>query len=474
MEASVKAALSRAQREALDGEMLRLCEEKDLPGVSACVMGPLGEIYSFAFGVRNAAGAPVTPETIFGVASMSKSITALCLCLLEAEGKLSLDDPVYRYLPRFRVPGQPREAVTLWHLLTHTAGIPPMEPLEWSIAMNSEGRDSAWLQSMRKTAPNAMATLDQVIDYIAACPYPTLGAPGEVMSYSNEGYALLSAVADVAAGMPLERFMQERVFEPLGMTRSILCDRVDGARALGEVTSLFEKEDGVRVCDDLWSVLPPFRGCAMVKSTARDMAVYYRALASGGLHEGRRVFPARAIDRLAGRYHPLRAQPVMCLGLYKRERAGHVLCEHAGGLHGVSSKGGLLLGEGVGMSVLCNQGDEDMSELLAALVNAVTGRPLRESHAWFAPVPRAFDAPEQLTGSYLMHEGLPCVTRVWAQGGALAGESGGEAFSLCYCGGTRFTGVAPSGREVCRIEFLLRGGRAWAARVGTRVAVRVE
>lgn len=61
-----------------------------------------------------------------------------------------------------------------------------------------------------RTAPNPMATIDEVIDYVAHCGYTTLGAPGEIMSYSNEGYAILSYVIDKAAGMPLEQFMQER------------------------------------------------------------------------------------------------------------------------------------------------------------------------------------------------------------------------------------------------------------------------
>ena len=90
-----------------------------------------------------------------------------------------------------------------------------MEPLEWSIAMNSRREESEWSRAMRQSAPNAMATIDQVIDYIAHCPYPTVGAPGENMSYCNEGYAILSYVVDQAAGVPLERFCQERIFAPL-------------------------------------------------------------------------------------------------------------------------------------------------------------------------------------------------------------------------------------------------------------------
>ena len=353
----------------LDAYLTGLCQARDLPGVSAAIMGPDGLEYAFNYGFRDGAFTrPVDNDTLFGVASMSKSMTALCACILACEGRLDLDAPVSDFFPEFELAGQPREAATVRTLAMHTAGIPPMEPLEWSIAMNSEGRsESDWLREMKRTAPNKMETIDQIIAYIAHCGYNTLGAPGEVMSYSNEGYAILSYIVDQAAGVPLEQFMQVRIFDPLGMTRTILDNGVKAARALsgGNITSLFEVEDGRRTCDDCWSVLPPFRGCAMVKSTSRDMAAYYRMIANMGMHEGKQAIPAHAVDLLVGRYHPLSHLMTMCMGLNKREFAGHVVCEHAGGLHGVSSKGALLLGEGYGFAVLCNQGDEDMDALLA-------------------------------------------------------------------------------------------------------------
>lgn len=462
---------------ALNAYLTRWGEKKNLAGFSACIMGPDGPAYSFQYGYRDAAmTVPVDEGTMFGIASMSKSITALCACILASEGRLSLDAPVCDYLPGFCVPGQPREAVTVRHLAMHTAGIPPMEPLEWSIAMNSPGRgESEWLTQMKRTAPNAMETIGQVIDYVANCGYPAVGAPGEVMSYSNEGYALLSYVIDQAAGMPLEDFMRERVFEPLGMTRSILDNGIDRARALsgGNITSLFEIVDGVRTCDDAWSVLPPFRGCAMVKSTARDMAVYYRALSNMGMHEGRQAIPARAVDLLIGRYHPLSERAVMCMGLYKREKAGHVICEHSGALHGVSTKGGLLLGEGYGFAVLCNQGDEDMDELVWGMYNAIMGLPLEESHEWFVPAGRAFGEAHMLRGRYIGHEGMPCVVSIRCEGESLQGERDGEAFSLVYCGGTRFLAQPDApGKTPFRLEFLIRNGRAWGVRCGTRVFAR--
>ena len=463
-------------KSALDACLSGLAQHKQLAGVSACIMGPEGPVYDWHFGVRDAAGLLVPDsDTMFGIASMSKSITSLCLCILESEGRLRLDDPVCRYLPAFRVPGQPPEAVTLWHLMNHTSGIPPMEPLEWSIVMNTPGRDDdEETLRLRSDAPNTMATIDQIIDYIVHCPYPMLGAPGEVMSYSNEGYAILSYVVDATAGMPLEKFMAERVFAPLGMTRTILDNGIDAARALsgGNITSLFEmREDGTRTCDDCWSVLPPFRGCAMVKSTARDMAVYYRALSQYGVHEGRQALPRRAVELLIGPYHPVSPINVMCLGLNKREKAGHVICEHSGGLHGVSTKGALLLGEGYGFSVLCNQGDEDMDELMWAMLNAVMGLPLETSHQWFIPAQQPFSCPQMLRGRYIGHEGTPSIVTIHcSDDGKLTGERDGKPLTLVCCGGTRFLALDPAdGSLSCRLEFFIRDSRAWGVRVGTRV-----
>ena len=463
----------------LDARLDMWAEKKNLAGVSACIMGPNGPEYEWTFGVRDNQGTKVDADTMFGIASMSKSITALCICILESEGKLRLDDPVCDYFPAFSIAGQPREAVTLRHLMMHTAGIPPMEPLEWSIAVNTPGRnDSEWLREMIRTAPNKMDKIEQIIEYIAHCGYKTLGAPGEVMSYSNEGYAILSYVVDQAAGVPLEQFMQERVFAPLGMTRSILDNGYEDALALsgGNLTSLFEIVDGERTCDDEWSILPPFRGCAMVKSTARDMAAYYRMISNYGCHEGVQVIPRRAIELLCGVYHPLTELNVMCCGLNKREKAGHIFCEHSGGLHGVSTKGGLLLGEGYGFCVLCNQGDEDMDELMWCMYNAVAGLPIDESHRWFNPIGREFSAPEMIVGKYIDHEGMPSTIEITCENGIYTRIRDGAKSALAYCGGTRFLSYDPSKDydQGVRHEFLIREGKAWGLRNGTRVFERVE
>ena len=459
---------------AADQRIRELMKRDRLPNVSVCVCGPEGFLFEQGYGYRDKElTRPVDGNTVFGIASMSKSITALAIAILECEGKLSYDDPVTRYFPDFSVPGAPKDMITLRTLAQHTAGIPPIEPLEWSSAMNTPGRESEYVRKLRSSAPNRMDRIEQIIEYIAHCPYPTVGAPGENMSYCNEGYAVLSYVADQAAGMPLEAFCQERIFAPLGMTRTLMDDDCVSAHAMAgdNIASLFEYEDDALVCDDHWSVLPPFRGCAMVKSTARDMAAYYRCLSNFGVHEGRQVLPRAAVERMIGAEIPATDQAVYGLGLYKRVKFGHVFCEHAGGLHGVSTKGGLLLGEGYGFAVLCSLGDADMDDILATLYNTVIGLPLEESHRWFRPVNRPFSDLPMLEGSYIAHEGELSVVRVDDAGHAVVSDHDAD---LVYCGAARFLAMDRSSPDTlrARLEFFFREGRAWGVRVGSRIYCR--
>jgi CubicO group peptidase (beta-lactamase class C family) len=311
-------------------------------------------------------------------------MTTLACCILAAEGKLSLEDPITKYFPTLHFPGIPDECVTLKTLGEHRAGIPPMEPLEWSIAMNSKDRDGEWAREMRRTSPNQMDTIEQIVDYLASAPYGSLGMPGEYMSYSNEAYALLSYVVDMAAGMTLEEFLMKRIFQPLGMDRSILdldCSEARVRAGDDNVTSLFEKDEttGQLVCDDNWSVLPPFRGCACVKSTSLDITRYYQMLSNQGMFEGKQIIPAEAVDLLIGKGYPLKEKPFYCMGLRKSLIGGKMMCEHAGGLHGVSTMGGLIEG-GYSIAVLCNQGDVDMQKLQWICYNYVLGLPRSSAH----------------------------------------------------------------------------------------------
>ncbi len=154
---------------------------------------------------------PVTPDTSFRLASVSKQFTAAAVLALADDGKLSIDDPVAHYLPALA----PYNGVTIRHLLTHTGGLP-------------EYYDTIDTDKARPTNADALALLGQMAS-------PDF-APGERYAYSNPGYDMLAPLVEGASGMEFAAFMKERIFEPAGMTSALIHDHrppVIPNRALG-------------------------------------------------------------------------------------------------------------------------------------------------------------------------------------------------------------------------------------------------
>lgn len=466
---------------ALDAYLSNLYEKKGYSGIAVCIRGPEGIIFEKGYGYRNLEEKkPINGDTVCGIASMSKSLTSLACCILHAEGKMSLEDPVTKYFPDFHIPGTPCECVTVRTLALHRAGIPPMEPLEWSIAMNSKERDTHWYREMLRTSPNKMDKIEDIVDYISAGNFEPLGAPGEYMSYSNEGYALLSYIVDQATGMSLEEFLTERIFKPLGMTRSVLdLDGSEAEKLAGDdnITSLFEidEETGNLVWDNNWSVLPPFRGCACVKSTAKDITKYYQMLSNRGKWEGKQIIPEEAVELLVGSEYPLRRKPYYALGLWKREFSGHMICEHSGGLHGVSTQGGFT-DNGYSVAVLCNQGDLGMEDFQNPCYNFILDLPLDTSHAWAVPCGKTFSMQDALCGDFLSKEGIPVHTVVSVEDGKLTAQYGDRKVSLKYCCDTVFAACLYDEEEtrISTFRFYLRDGKAWGVKCGSRIYQRVK
>ena len=465
----------------LDCYLEKLFQEKQYPSLAVCIRGPEGIIFEKGYGYCDMEKSkPVGGNTVYGIASMSKSMTTLACAILETEGKLSFSDPVIKYFPQFSIPGTPKECVTLRHLAMHTAGIPPIPPLEWSIVMNTAERDSEASRKLRESSPNKMDTIEDIIDYIAnSGAYEPLGAPGECMSYSNDAYAILSYVVDQAAGITLEEFLNERIFKPLGMTRTVL--DLDGKEAMalanGDIADLFDlDDDGNLYSDQIWSVLPPYRGCACVKSTALDITKYYQMLSQHGKFEGKQIIDPNAVEILIGREFPETRYPFYCFGLNKRLFHGQVICEHSGGLHGVSTNGGLIMG-GYSMTVLCNHGDASTEPFLWACYNLILGLPLDTSHAFAIPSGKKFSMPEAVVGTYISHEAVPAYCIVTTdEDSNLYANYYGEDLVLHYCEETLFSARTADKPDVPRtsMRFLIRNGKAWGVRCYTRVFQRIN
>src|SRR4051812_47806142 len=115
-----------------EGFVEEMMEAEKIPGVAVALSQNGKVIYKKGFGTKDVeTNEPVTPETIFGTASVTKSFTALAIMKLAEEGKLQIDDPVTKHLPRFRLVGYDDiDEIKIHHLLTHTTGLATMKRVE--------------------------------------------------------------------------------------------------------------------------------------------------------------------------------------------------------------------------------------------------------------------------------------------------------------------------------------------------------
>jgi uncharacterized protein YbbC (DUF1343 family)/CubicO group peptidase (beta-lactamase class C family) len=242
-------------------------------------------VYRRAFGQRvfRTKLEPMTPETIFDLASLTKVVaTTPCVMRLLEEGKIRLNDPVARYLPEFSQNG--KEDVTIRQLLTHFSGLPPDLDLAESWSGRSEGLRRAFKSQLQ---------------------YP----PGSQFLYSDINFIVLGALVERVSGKPLEQFVEEEVFRPLGMERTRFLPPKEW---LPEIAPTQYDEHGVMlrgvVHDPTARRMGGVAGDAGVFSTADDLSRYAQALLDG------KILSPASINKMTTPQQPANATVLRGLG----------------------------------------------------------------------------------------------------------------------------------------------------------------
>lgn len=233
-------------------------EKRHIPGVSVVVLRDGKPILSRGYGFANAElEVPATPDTVYQLASVTKQFTATAIMMLADEGKLSLEDPVKKFVSD--VP-EAWDKVTVRHLLNHTSGIKSYTALP---------------AFMGQPAKNY--THSEMVKLIAAQPMDF--QPGEKWAYNNSGYYLLGMIIEKVSGKDYNAFLTERIFQPLGMTATRLNNKtllVKG-RAVGYSRPGNETRNAEFVHPS-----QPYSAGALI-STVNDMAKWDAALYTGKL-----------------------------------------------------------------------------------------------------------------------------------------------------------------------------------------------
>ena len=193
----------RATEGTVDQKFREYAERQHMPGFAYGVVVDGELVYAGGFGYANIAGmVPADTKSLFRVASMSKSVTAMAILQLRDAGKLSLDEPITRYLPETRALTYlttDAPEITIRHLLTHSGGLP---------------EDNPW-------GDRQLADSDEELKELIEGGISFSNVAGLEFEYSNLGFALLGQVVQVVSGMDFREYTKTRIFEPLGMTDTV-------------------------------------------------------------------------------------------------------------------------------------------------------------------------------------------------------------------------------------------------------------
>ncbi|MBY0488837.1 MAG: beta-lactamase family protein [Gemmatimonadaceae bacterium] len=189
---------------AVDSVMRAFAERSRVPGIAYGVVVDGQLLHVAAVGLREVPSkAPVDTSTVFRIASMTKSFTALAILQLRDAGELSLDDPAEKYVPQMKALAYPTTdapRITIRHLLSHSAGFP---------------EDNPW-------GDQQLARTDAELSAMIAKGIPFSNVPGISYEYSNFGFAILGRIVVNVSGMPYARYVRDKILLPLGMTSTTM------------------------------------------------------------------------------------------------------------------------------------------------------------------------------------------------------------------------------------------------------------
>lgn len=258
---------ARAATMALDdaiGLVRNVVDARVLPGATVAIGRGPRVLSSVAFGHlgwRESDGAVSPDSTMYDLASLTKAVaTTTAVLLLVQDRRIRLDEPVQRWIPDFH--GRWKEDVTWRHLLTHTSGLPPAGRMRG----NTPARRLRSLLRSRLVAP-----------------------PGQLMMYSDLGFIVAWQAATRAAGQPLPRYLEHRVWRPLGMHHTAVWPGLDCERCAPTLWLRRGEPYRGKPADPIAHRLGIPSGNAGLFSSAHDLARFAAMIANGGELDGVRV-----------------------------------------------------------------------------------------------------------------------------------------------------------------------------------------
>ena len=368
-------------------------------GMAVAIVDKTGQtLYQNCFGLRDAEKKlPIDENTIFGLASVSKSITCLSVMQLAEGGFLDILAPVRQYIPELRHP-----AITCQQLMSHSAGFLPAD--RTTLYSNAEklGLSQEKDGDFAFSVPLALAGRADMLETLNAMTRFT-GRPGENFSYSNHSFSVLGDIVRQFGGSTtLPAYIRDNIMTPLGMSRS-------GGNFLWEddnVAVLYQKQNGSMVgTSDLASGASSMFGSGGMRSTLADMKKYicmYLNLGKG--LGGERILSAYGAREMMKPRIANGVNEYYGYGLARESLEDVTVVRHGGAMVGVSSEMAFSLENGLGVMVLCNTSGVGVRRVAKAAMRMAMGLEPAPEKAEPAPVRWSERLSDSLCGKYFTTE----------------------------------------------------------------------
>src|SRR5690625_5281068 len=288
----------------------------------------------------------VTNETVFGLASVTKSFTCAAIMHLQERGLLKISDRVREYLPEFRMMDDQRiDDITIHHFMTHSSGFPPLFALQFAMKRPTIKNPQVYEHIGEDKEQSILHTYEDLMDYIAEQNLKLFAEPGRQFSYSNEAYSLLGAIIERVSGQSFESYLYENIIDPIGMKHTRFTMRELSWHE--DQTDSFGKEEKNGsfevVTDQTWTTSTCMQATGFLKSTAKDMLKYADMFLNKGRVRGQQVLSGKSVSEM------LRPQMKVIRNQYYGygfriipNYYGYTFIGHGGSLRSVSSRFGMI------------------------------------------------------------------------------------------------------------------------------------
>lgn len=370
-----------------------LTADESIPGLAIAVVDSEETVYQTGIGERDRdRGAPVSPQTLFGIGSTTKSFTATTVMSLVEDGIVTLDDPIQNYLPvAFS------EEVTIHHLLSHTSGAP------------SNGMANILLSRLTGVGELGVPLADRedFIDHVNRALAEGTYPPGSRFFYYASGFTLLGMLIEEVTGEPYRDVVKNRVLGPLGMDRSTF-DQDAFEATTNRMTPYAPTRDGFQSAPFPFHDLIDATGGLL--APVDELAKYVRTHLREGELDGTRILSPASVAKMMTPHADLDGE----MGVDEYGYAtmidslvGERLVGHSGDAVVSTGYVGFLPDAGFGVALGCNTSPSFKLNVLGkAILGIVLGADVSESAPYFARRNRF----ESLTGTYEAFRGTKQAT----------------------------------------------------------------